>query len=552
MDAQGNVQASAAATWWASGDFSVRPGCVVEPLIDGRAALYAMAVAFLSARQYILLAGWDFCADLPMVRGDDLRIGDENRAEHDRFVRVLREQGLDDEAIALWDADRLRVADVLGFAARRGVKVGVLLWDSLHVLSHLTNDPAEQRDLLAQTGVDCLLDGSSRRMRHITQSLHQKCCVVDGRLAFLGGIDLTVQEGGDYDRWDIHQHPCASPERASHFAVATHPWHDVHARVQGPVVADVLRNIVQRWATVAERHDAPRWPMELPLDGPAPLAHGTPAQIARTIPPQTYPWAPDGIATIKDIYLRALGRAERYVYLENQYLWPEVFLGLDALRWGPPSPDMKELLEAMAQAMSRGVHLALMLPDHPNIGRRFTDGGIEWLRQQAAQARAANRLHVYTLGSAMADEAMPGGVVYRPVYTHAKVAIVDDMWWTAGSANLNSRGMHSDAEINVATLDPQAARELRLRLWHEHLRREGAPLPDVDDPLGGLALLDRAASDNARHVVGRELLAGHLLPYVTETEGRRQGIPVHGEHGWLDNLPGSAGPLKPEHSGRYL
>lgn len=554
MDAQGKVPAGAgaAATWWASGDFSVRPGCVVEPLIDGRAALYAMAVAFLSARQYILLAGWDICADLPMVRGGDLRIGDDNPLEHDRFVQVLREQGLDDDAIALWDADHLRVVDVLGFVARRGVKVGVLLWDALHAVSHLTNDPAEQSAALTRVGVDCLLDDSSRRLSHITQSLHQKCCVVDGRVAFVGGIDLTVQEGGDYDRWDVHQHPCTSAERASHLAAATHPWHDVHTRVQGPVVADVLRNIVQRWTTVAARRDAPQWPIELPMDGPAPLAHGVPAQIVRTIPPHTYPWAPDGIATVKDSYLRALGRAECYVYLENQYLWPEVFLGLEAMRWGPPSPDMMELLEAMAQTVARGVHLALVLPDHPNAGRKFTDGGVEWLRQRAAQAGAADRLHVFMLGNARAEDTTPGSVLYRPVYTHAKVAIVDDVWWTAGSANLNSRGMHSDAEINVSALDAETARELRLRLWHEHVRREGAPLPDVDDPLGGLALLDRIAADNQRRVVGRELLAGHLLPYLTEAEGRRQGIPVHGEHGWLDNLPGSAGPQKPEHAGRYL
>jgi phosphatidylserine/phosphatidylglycerophosphate/cardiolipin synthase-like enzyme len=52
---------------------------------------------------------------------------------------------------------------------------------------------------------------------------------------------------------------------------------------------------------------------------------------------------------------------------------------------------------------------------------------------------------------------------------HAKVAIVDDLWSTLGSANLNNRGMHDDTELNVATLDAELARGLRMLLWAEHL-----------------------------------------------------------------------------------
>src|SRR5262249_16388499 len=150
-----------------------------------------------------------------------------------------------------------RVVDVLGFAARRGVRVGVLLWDAFHIANHLINDPTRQRELLAAAGVECLLDDSSRRITHFSQSLHQKCAVVDGRVAFAGGIDLTVQYGGDYDRWDTHQHPCSSPERVSSRSAAAHPWHDVHTKLYGPIVADVLSNIAQRWTEVARRHGAP-------------------------------------------------------------------------------------------------------------------------------------------------------------------------------------------------------------------------------------------------------------------------------------------------------
>src|SRR5262249_48393102 len=92
------------AAWWAVGDTPPRTGCLVEPLIDGRAAMYAMCRAFLSAKQYILLAGWDIAADLPLVRGGDLRLGSDDSPQQRSLVAYLREGGMDDEALALWNA----------------------------------------------------------------------------------------------------------------------------------------------------------------------------------------------------------------------------------------------------------------------------------------------------------------------------------------------------------------------------------------------------------------------------------------------------------------
>jgi phosphatidylserine/phosphatidylglycerophosphate/cardiolipin synthase-like enzyme len=60
--------------------------------------------------------------------------------------------------------------------------------------------------------------------------------------------------------------------------------------------------------------------------------------------------------------------------------------------------------------------------------------------------------------------------LYRPVYVHAEVAIVDDEWFTVGSANLNTGRFVTDSELNVVVQDPAVARHLRLVLWCEHLR----------------------------------------------------------------------------------
>ena len=547
-DEQGNQQEAA---WWATGDFPARAGCVVHPLIDGRAAMLAMCRAFLSAREFIVLAGWDIRTDLPMVRGSDAQVGASDSPEQQQLLASLRADGLDDDAVAFWNAGNLTVRDVLGFAAGRGVRVGVLLWDAMHWLCDITNDPAEQQRLLAEVGVDCLLDDSSRRITHLTQSLHQKCTVVDGRVAFIGGVDLTAQSSGDYDRWDTHRHLCSSPVRLTDRTAMAHPWHDVHVQLHGPAVTDVLHNIVQRWGEVAERRDGPRWPLELSQPTPAPLAGGVTAQVVRTIPPKTYEFAEEGIETIRQAYQRALGQARRFVYIENQYLWPQVFLGLDQTRWGGHCEQIEEVLTALAAALERGVHVAIVLPDHPNCGRRFTDAGIDWLREHAPHAEAAGRLDIFTLGNADSDDTQPGGVYYRPVYVHAKVAIVDDTWWTAGSANLNSRGLLSDAEINMAVLDPATARGLRQGLWGEHLSL--SPTADeLADPLRGLDLLRSQAQRNQTHVERRERLEAHILPYLTEAEGKALNLPVDPEHGWLDALEGSAGALPEKYAHRYV
>jgi phosphatidylserine/phosphatidylglycerophosphate/cardiolipin synthase-like enzyme len=537
-------------SWWAEGDFPVREGCRVTPLVDGHSAMLAMCRTFLAAKQSILMAAWDIRADLPMVRGEDIHVGAAGSREQRALFDELRAVGLDDQALAFWDAGRLRVMDVLGFAVRRGVRVGVLLWDALEVGSHLTNDPSREREQLASMGVEVLLDDSSRKVRHIAEALHQKAAVVDDRVAFVGGVDLTRAAEGDYDRWDTHGHLCDSPERSATRSAASHPWHDVHAQLEGPLVTDIAHNITQRWDAVASRHGVALWASPRAVQAPRPLAPGVPAQIVRTIPPDTYDFAPKGMATIFQAYRNALARAQRFIYLESQYFWQHVFLGLDAARWGGHSPQMTQLLQELADALQRGVQVGLMLPDHPNTGRRFTDDGIAFVRERAGQA--AGRLHVFTLGNDEAQSAAPGGIAYRPVYVHAKVAIVDDLWWTAGSANLNSRGMYSDAELNVAVLDAATARDLRTTLWTEHVHPSDQERAALVDPLAGLALLRARADDNTRRVRDRAPLVGHLLPYITAAEASARGVPVHPEHGWLDNLEGGAGALPDKYAHRYL
>ncbi len=609
--------------WWVHEDTPVRVAETVVPLADGRSALLAMCIALLTANKSIWLADWSLTAQMRLVRGKDQRAGPDGSPEQYALIDRLRAAGLDREAIALWESGGLRLVDVLRFAARRGVDVRMLLWGPFNPggIIHMVNNPGQQQRILRQAGVQCRLDKSTRSPFHVAQALHQKCAVVDGNIAFVGGIDPTIDDSGDFDRWDTHAHLFQDPLRRASNGPVAHPWHDAHLLLTGDAARDVARNIRQRWDEAGLgwwhkvlpplKHLAKFYlglwrdieeaghPQDTasPPQGTGPQMGGPPArvQVVRTIPALTYRFAPAGIHGIVESYRRAIRQARQFIYLESQYLWLEGFPGIDMPSLGWESSYMRALLADLAEALERGVRLALVLPDHPNVGRVFTDKTIRWLRQHAPQATAENRLHFFTLAS---WEPRDGAIRYRPIYVHAKVGIIDDRWTTVGSANLNSRGMSHDAEINLSLLDKEFARALRLMLWSEHTGatgyiHEGWPAPAIipihpalarqrvhgiltlirppeaiksedtemkaltsindalNEPEAGMALMAERAQENLVRLRQGKPLIGHLLPYLRHQEGEALGLQVDAEQGLLDPLRSAREGVRVRHPSRY-
>jgi phosphatidylserine/phosphatidylglycerophosphate/cardiolipin synthase-like enzyme len=267
---------------------------------------------------------------------------------------------------------------------------------------------------------------------------HEKLVIVDGEVAFVGGIDLTSLAG---DRFD----------GAPHRLKGGLGWHDVSTRLLGPAVADVAEHFVARWnAVTGERLPAP----------PAPAAAGsTTLQIVRTIPEKVYEFVPRGDFRILEAYLRALRSAQAFIYLENQFLWsPEIVRVLVGKLRNPPRDDFR---------------LVVVLPARPNDGADDTRGQLGVL---VDADDGNNRFLAATLHTRTGD-------LTGPMYVHAKVGIVDDAWLTIGSANLNEHSLFNDSEMNVVTCDAALARETRLRLWSEHLARDadGDPCRVVDE-----------------------------------------------------------------------
>lgn len=545
--------------WWAEGDTPVRTDSKVSYLVDGRSAMLTMCRHFIKAQQYIYLANWGLTAKMELVRGNDHRAGPDGSPEQEALLAELRAEGFQEADIDFWVQNDLSVQAVLGYAVKKGVEVKVLIWAQSPLFQHCNVE--ESRDQLSEVGVDCILDSSAFGiLHHPVESLHQKISIVDGTHAFVGGVDPLIEKKGEFDRWDTHEHPFNTPLRVTEEHTTPHPWHDAHAIIEGPAAGDVELNFRQRWNDVIHHfhYDESRIVAEHPFA--APVETQSMLQIARTIPEHTYSFEPLIIRGISQLYAKALHNIEHFAYMENQYLWLHAYTGIDLPLISSDSPEMETNLREIATALNRGAAVAFVLPDHPNVGRKLTDVGLGRLRDEAPQALHEGRLHAFCLATATTD----GDTIhYRPIYVHAKATIVDDIWSTVGSANLNNRGMRDDVEMNVAVLDPILAHGLRLMLQAEHLglaseedlfqlsrllgRQRQTPQQEeraatvlkylhdtLNDPLTAMQLMHERAWDNLRRYKEKQPLIGHLLPYLTAEEAQQQGLNFREDHGWVE------------------
>jgi phosphatidylserine/phosphatidylglycerophosphate/cardiolipin synthase-like enzyme len=432
---------------WTAGEPPMRAGNAVDVLIDGAQALPAMMAELRQARSHVHLTGWHFSPDFPLER----------------------------------DGEWVILRNLLAELAER-VDVRVLVWAGaplpLFRPSRLQVRKMRKR-LIEHTKIECALDAKERPMH----CHHEKTIVIDDRVAFVGGIDLTSESG---DRYDSSAHPSR----------AGLGWHDACARLEGPVVGDVAEHFRMRWHEVTSEHLDPVEAQE--------AAGDTEIQIVRTVPEKVYAAVPHGDFTILESYLRAFRAAERLIYIENQFLWsPEIEAVLQEKIANPPHPDFR---------------MVFLLPSRPNTGADDTRGVLGHLIE--ADDDRGNLLACTLYAHS--------GNLREPVYVHAKVAIVDDAWLTLGSANLNEHSLFNDTEMNIVTHDGTLARETRLRLFAEHLE-----MPIADVPVDATEAIDTlwkpiSKEQLDRRTAGRPLthrLVG--LPHLSRRSSRALG-PISG------------------------
>ncbi|MFK8002095.1 MAG: phosphatidylserine/phosphatidylglycerophosphate/cardiolipin synthase family protein [Polyangiales bacterium] len=272
-------------------------------------------------------------------------------------------------------------------------------------------------------------------------SWHQKFSVMDGEVAFVGGMNLQAVD------WDTEEHLVFEPRRMEFDTslgrrmdvitrerqTDTPPRKDFFTRIEGPVVEDVNAIFEQRWSYLIDT-DVEYADEASPFTAqPVAPAGDIQAQVTVTMP------EPFWDHSIAESWFNAVNQAENFIFVEDQY-------------WRVPM-----LVDAIVERMEEVPELQLVVITRPM--NQLVDPGCEWtyITNEQIESRFPDR---YTLLQIRAfdytdDDFGPDETRghFPEIYIHSKMLIVDDVFMSVGSANKNNRGIVYEGEMNLAVYD---------------------------------------------------------------------------------------------------
>jgi phospholipase D1/2 len=292
-------------------------------------------------------------------------------------------------------------------------------------------------------------------------SHHEKLVIIDDEVAYCGGVDLTLR------RWDIAAHHPAEPRRRDPARKPYVPLHDVQVVVDGEAAAALGERARTRWQHAGGKRSVPPigrsaragnvWPAHVKSD-----FENLEVGIMRTV--AALEERDREIREIERATVAALERAERFIYIENQYITSKTACEALAARMRAnlnletvvvTTREPGGWLEARTMGVGRQQFMAAF--DEPALARR--------IRFVAPLAHAKGPI----------DEQSAKIVVdgTLSIHVHAKVLVVDDKFLRIGSSNLNNRSMGYDTECDLAveaqkSADRTAITSVRNRLIAEH------------------------------------------------------------------------------------
>jgi phosphatidylserine/phosphatidylglycerophosphate/cardiolipin synthase-like enzyme/uncharacterized membrane protein YdjX (TVP38/TMEM64 family) len=351
-----------------------------------------LRAALLLATRQVYIIGWDIHS-LTRLVGPSGRADDSFPEELGAFLQALLERTPE-------------------------LRIDILSWDypALYAAEREWSSPAK-----FTAGASDRLSFCFDASLPLGSAQHQKIVVIDGLLAFSGGLDLTIR------RWDTSAHAADDPHRVDPDGKPYPPFHDVQCMVDGEAAASLTEVVESRWRAAgctimpAPAVSGDRWPASVPVQ-----ARDVMAGIART-----------GIATADEpavdevarLFEASINIADRFIYIENQFI---------------SAVDIAQLL---VQRMLDVPRLRVLIVT-PKLHS-------SWFESQAMQSGRGGFIGQFIAADVMDRVRFLYPSVQGPdgaaaVMVHSKVMITDDRFLRVGSANLNNRSMGADTECDLA------------------------------------------------------------------------------------------------------
>jgi cardiolipin synthase len=304
-------------------------------------------------------------------------------------------------------------ADLLLVQQRRGIQVNII-YDSVGAF----NTPKAFFERLSEGGIAVLEFNplnplETKKEWLINNRDHRKLLVVDGQIAFIGGINISsVYSSGSGARRRPKVAETVAGNTAENAVKNAAGWRDTHLQIEGPVVAELQKLFIGTWEKQRGK------PLAVKDYFPALKTQGK--DIVRAIGSTP----DDPYSLIYLTLISAIGNAERQIQLTNAYFVPDA-----------------QLLKSLIDAAARGVDVKIILPGHSDSDLTFYAGRSHYTALLKAGVKIYER---------------------RGALLHSKTASIDGVWSCVGSANLDWRSFIDNDEVNAVILGREFAGQMQI------------------------------------------------------------------------------------------